>query len=100
MVWPNLQEARVACTWCDAWFGGRCKRARKEKKNLAQRHCRSDRDWDNSMCEREAEDRQKWRKIVTSSKCPKQPTKAAGMTTHSELYNTHQPLVPGVDDGL
>ena len=29
-----------------------------------------------TTCEREAEDRQKWRKIVKSSKVPERPTKA------------------------
>ena len=44
MVTPYHQEAGFTCTSCDVWFRGRCKRARKAKKNLAHRHCRADGD--------------------------------------------------------
>ena len=36
MVWLCHQEAGFACTRCEAWFVGMCKRVRKAKKNFAE----------------------------------------------------------------
>ena len=72
------QEARFACTWYDAWFGGRCKRM-KAKNSIAHRHCIVGGHWDYSMCEKgwgpaEVEEESKVINV------PQRPIKAAGMT--------------------
>ena len=71
-VWPYHQENGFACTWCTAGFGGRCKRARKAKKNMAHRHRRVDGDWGYNMSERgwQSAGVEGRRKIIKSSKCP------------------------------
>ena len=57
LYWKHCDDAMYV------FFSGMCKAARKAKHNVDHRYCRVDGQWNYSTCEREAETRQKWRKV-------------------------------------